>query len=109
MLLIQLIIVYIIDICGFVPLMKKKIFRWLYGPNIKYVPIELKPFDCSLCLTFWILIIYALIVNIFTIKTLIVICILSYSTTLSKEVYYLIYDTLLSFINYIRKKLKINQ
>lgn len=43
--------VLIIDITGFVDEMKQRLYKWLNGG--KYREYALKPFDCSLCMTWW--------------------------------------------------------
>ena len=51
------IVVYIIDETGIVNSIKTLIKRWL---NVKS-DITLKPFDCSLCMTHWVCLVYAFI------------------------------------------------
>ena len=51
------IVVYIIDETGIVNSLKTFIKRWL---NVKS-DITLKPFDCSLCMTHWVCLVYAFI------------------------------------------------
>lgn len=59
--LITLIIVFIIDISGFVDEMETILSKWLKGKA--RVP---KPFSCSLCMTWWTGLIYLLIIGEFT-------------------------------------------
>lgn len=53
---ITLIVVFIVDISGVVDSLKSALAKWL---NCR-VP-SLKPFDCSLCLTWWSCLLYVLI------------------------------------------------
>lgn len=53
---ITVIVCYILDISGFIDEMKFSIRKWL---NIKS-SISLKPFDCSLCMSHWLNLIYIL-------------------------------------------------
>lgn len=55
-LLATLIVVFIVDLSGFPANCKEALGRWL---NIKVG--HLKPFDCSLCMTWWVCIIIALV------------------------------------------------
>lgn len=43
--------VLVIDISGFIDEVKYRIFKWLNGGQ--YRDYSLKPFDCSLCMTWW--------------------------------------------------------
>lgn len=43
--------VLVVDITGVVGEVKYRIYKWLNGG--KYRDFSLKPFDCSLCLTWW--------------------------------------------------------
>lgn len=59
--LITLIIVFIIDISGFIDETETILSKWLKGKA--RVP---KPFSCSLCMTWWTGLIYLLIIGEFT-------------------------------------------
>lgn len=52
LLLLTTIIVFIVDVSGFVNEMKRIAFKALF-PKKEYNPFRIKPFDCSLCMTFW--------------------------------------------------------
>lgn len=64
------IIVYIIDISGVIEEIKKYLFKLIKGKNVEYYGYSLKPFDCSLCMTFWIIIIYLIYNNISIIESI---------------------------------------
>lgn len=53
LLLIAVIVVFILDLSGFVEQIKRKAFKVLF-PKKQYTGFSLKPFDCSLCTTWWI-------------------------------------------------------
>lgn len=52
LILIALFWVLVVDIAQFPAEIKRGLFRWLKGKR-EYVDYSLKPFDCSLCLTWW--------------------------------------------------------
>lgn len=52
LILIALFWVLVVDIAQFPTEIKRALFRWLKGKQA-YVDYSLKPFDCSLCLTWW--------------------------------------------------------
>lgn len=65
LLLISIVIVFVIDLSGFITHLEKILAKWLKTKTV-IIP---KPFSCSLCSTWWIGIIYLICVgelNIFT-------------------------------------------
>lgn len=52
LILIALFWVLVVDIAQFPAEIKRALFRWIKGKR-EYVDYSLKPFDCSLCLTWW--------------------------------------------------------
>ena len=97
-LVITAIIVFVVDLSGVVLLLKKKLWKWLYG----YIPYKIdwsiKPFDCSLCLTFWIGILYFIIIGQFSILILGYICLLSFLTPIIQEILLVIKDILIRLL-----------
>ena len=70
------IVVYIVDETGIVDSLKTFIKRWL---NVKS-DITLKPLDCSLCMTHWVCLAYAFILNELSIYVYLYILFLSCNT-----------------------------
>lgn len=103
LLLLQLIIVFVIDISGFVDTMKSKLAKLLTNGKFKSPDFRLRPFDCSLCATFWTGIIYLLITHQFTIPLLAFVCLLSATTTISKDVYFTIVDAIIKLLDKINR------
>lgn len=47
-------ICFVVDISGFMDALKQFAFRCLFGKSVRYNDnFRLKPFDCSLCATWW--------------------------------------------------------
>ena len=67
--------VCIFQLTGFIQNLKSKIARWLSVDDWK---ISLKPFDCSLCLTFWCCILYILFKSEFSLLNLLLVFTVSY-------------------------------
>lgn len=86
---VTVIIVLIVDVSGFVENLKRLIFRWLNGKGVKYRDFDLKPIDCSFCLSFWVNLIF-LVVSGFSIWGLLVILIFSWSTIYIRELFLLL-------------------
>lgn len=77
---IQLIVIFIVDLSGIVPNLKILISKLLTKGKISTDNYTLKPLDCSLCLSFWLNIIYLIITNNITLGYILIVCILSYLT-----------------------------
>ena len=70
---ILIICVLVIDISGFVHSIKAAIGKYLgISPN----SFRIKPFDCSFCMTFWISVIYLLVVGRFTLVNIAIVLLL---------------------------------
>ena len=67
LLLIQLIVVFIVDISGAIESLKSGLKLLLTKGKMSSSDYILKPFDCSLCCTWWTCLIYLLCVGKFTI------------------------------------------
>lgn len=99
LLFIALIVVFVIDLSGFVPEISKIIWGWIY-PKVKYVDwIIPKPFSCSLCSTFWLGIIFLIITHSFSLGMLAYVALLAFLTPAMKELLILVKDSLISFFN----------
>lgn len=85
LLCIAVITVFVIDLSGFVEGMKQRYWKWLMG-NKPYKGFSIKPFDCSLCMTHHICVIYALFAGIFSLPIWLYICGLSFFTPQIKGV-----------------------
>ena len=75
---ILIISVLVIDISGFVHSIKAAIGKYLgISPN----SFRIKPFDCSFCMTFWVSMIYLLVVGRFSLVNIAVVLLLCCLTT----------------------------
>lgn len=97
-----LILVYGFDILNFAEEMKIKLFKFAKGKNAIYRPYSLRPFDCSLCLSFWV----GLLILIFNLKLTVIniayVCLISFFTPQFKDVLMTIQDMVQNIINFIR-------
>lgn len=101
LLFIQFIIVFIIDISGFVDTMKAKLSSILTKGKIKSTEFRLRPFDCSLCAMFWSGLIFLLVTHQFTIPFIAYVCLLSATTPITKDLYYTIQELITKLLNKI--------
>lgn len=100
--LITIIIVFIIDLSGIVNTIKEWLSLLLTKFKIRKTNYSLKPIDCSLCMTFWVNLIYIIWVNQFDLKHLLFICICAFITPIIKNILILLVDV----INYVINKIE---
>ena len=101
--LITFIVVFIVDVSGAVDSLKSGIKWLLTNGKMKNSNYDLKPWSCSLCMTFWIGLIYLLCTSNFTISYIACVCLLSASTGLLKDVWFLCEDIIKTIINIFYK------
>lgn len=94
LILIQLIVVIIIDISGIVQSVENAIARAL---KLKSVSIHL--IECSFCINHWVGLLYLLLTSSLSLETYCFVLILSFFTTVTKELMYCVRDNVLKLIN----------
>lgn len=98
------IIVFIIDLSGFVDEMVKLLYyKYIKVGDYHTLIPKLKPFTCSLCLSFWVGIIYLLITRQFTILMIGYVCLLAFLSPIIGDILVMIKDVLNKVINLIYK------
>lgn len=102
--LLTCIIVFIIDLSGFVDEMVKRLYyKYIKVGDYHTLIPKLKPLTCSLCLSFWAGIIYLLITSQFTILMIGYVCLLSFLTPIIGDILIMIKDVINKIINLIYK------
>lgn len=94
LLMVAVITIYIVDLSGFTETLLKVISAYK-GRKIT----ELKPFTCSLCMVWWVCLIYAVIVGNLTIPVVALIALLSLLSVPCGQLLILIRDAFLKVIN----------
>ena len=94
LILVALVTIYIVDLSGFTE-------TWLsFLSHYKGRKItELKPFSCSLCMVWWVCLIYAVIVGNLTIPFVALIALLSFFSIPCGQLLMLIREAILKVIN----------
>lgn len=104
------IIVFIVDQSGIIAVFKQKLARFLTKNNSKsiynYDNIDLRPFECSLCMIFWCGLILLLAERQFSLFNLAILCLLSFLSRTINDLFVLFQSLFDTLINYIYKKLK---
>ena len=94
---ILIICVLVIDISGFVYSIKVAIGKYLgISPN----SFRIKPFDCSFCMTFWVSMIYLLVVGRFSLVNIAVVLLLCCLTTPLKNLVMSVRDKLTKWMDF---------
>ena len=94
---ILIICVIVIDISGFVHSIKAAIGKYLkISPN----SFRIKPFDCSFCMTFWVSVIYLLVVGRFTLVNIAIVLLLCCLTTPLKNLVMSVRDKLTKWMDF---------
>lgn len=96
--LIAVVISFGLDVAGFWNEVTSIITGWLTKGKIRK-PFELKPFSCSLCMTFWSSLAYVITVHAFTLPMLAWICLCSWLTTVIPGIFYLIESVINKFLS----------
>lgn len=104
-LLIAVIVVCIVDISGFIDTLKSALNKLLTKGKFSNSNYTLKPFDCSLCMTFWIGLIYLIINNQLTLLNVSILLLIAVSTPIINDTIRLIQDLITKIINTIYRKI----
>lgn len=98
------IIVFIIDLSGFVDEIVKRLYdKYIKVGDYHTLIPKLKPFTCSLCLSFWVGLIYLLVTSQFTIMMIGYVCLLAFLSPIIGDIFILLKDILNKIINIIYK------
>ena len=98
LILLQLTIIFLVDLSGGIQSVKKFIWRHLKEGK-PYQDFPFKPFECSLCMTFWVGLIYLLITGSFSLPYIAFVCLLAFMTTTVKSLIWTLKDIIDRFIN----------
>jgi hypothetical protein len=97
-LLIAVVTVCIVDISGFTDSWKSAFKRLVTRGRMSDPYYSLKPFDCSLCMTFWSGLVYLWVTHSFTLWMVTFLLLISVMTPVIKDFIILIRETLIKII-----------
>lgn len=107
LLFITIIIVFIVDLSGFSETLKEWLSGWLTNGRIITTKYHLRPFTCSLCLTFWTGLIYLLATGSLSIPYICLVCLLALIASTIKDILLLVKDLISKGIGSIYKYLNL--
>lgn len=110
LLLIAVIVVFVVDESGFTWTLKtwlSKLLNKMQGKNIYTKDnIDIRPFECSLCMTFWCGTLYLIVSGSLTLMAFACVCIMAYLSRTFKDVFDLLQFAADALLNKIYKLLK---
>lgn len=102
--MIEFIVCFIVDVSGVTYYIKKAIMKHLFKmKDPQPDQFTMKPFDCSLCMTFWISMIYIIIVHSFTIPSIAICCLAAMTSQQMTELIWLAKDLIQTPIDLLKK------
>lgn len=101
LLLVAAIVVFVVDLSGFTDTWRGALQRWLRVKALGPV----KPFDCSLCMTWWTCLAYALATGHFTLPVVAYSAALAFSSVTISDLLIFINETINALINYVSDKI----
>ena len=101
-LLIGCIYVFGLDVCRFWEVLSSKI-KWLLTKGAASTPFPLKPFSCSLCMTFWTGIAYLAITDSLTLPLTAYVCLVAMLTPRIADLLHVVDNLLAKIFNQINK------
>ena len=101
--IITCVVVFIVDISGAVDSLKSGLKWLLTRGKMNNSDYRLKPLDCSLCMTFWVGLIYLLCTGYLTIPYIGFVCLLACFSNIIKNYILLVEDILTKIVQLIQK------
>lgn len=108
LILIAFTVVFITDLTDFSTNVKKFIWRVVKGQEKPYREFSIKLLECSLCQTWWITLIWTLIMGEMSIALIFFSAFLAFMTPIIREIWELTFDFAVSLIRNIRHIIGIN-
>lgn len=95
-----------IDLTDLIPTIKKQVWK-VAMKEYKYRDFSLKPFDCSLCMTWWVCFLYLLITHTLNLYTMAYSLLLAFLTPFIRDLLELTRDICLKAVELIRRLLQL--
>lgn len=97
--IISVIWVLILDLCGFARTIDKTLYKIFYPKRPFREDAHFKPFDCSLCLTFWTSLIYLIVIHSLTLPNIAFSLLFAWLTTTEKDIFIMVKDMVTKLID----------
>ena len=97
--IISIIWVLILDLSGFARTIDKLFYKIFYPGRPFREDAHFKPFDCSLCMTWWSCLIYLIAVNALTLPYIALSLLFAWLTTIEKDIFIMVKDMVTKLID----------
>ena len=97
--IISIIWVLILDLSGFALTIDKLFYKIFYPGRPFREDAHFKPFDCSLCMSWWSSLIYLIIVHSLTLPNIAIALLFAWGTTIEKDVFIFVKDLITKVID----------
>lgn len=97
--IISVIWVLILDLSGFALTIDKTLYKIFYPKRPFREDAHFKPFDCSLCLTFWSSLIYLIVIHSLTLPNIAFSLLFAWLTTTEKDIFIMVKDMVTKLID----------
>ena len=105
--IISVIWVLILDLSGFACTIDKTLYKIFYRGRPYREDAHFKPFDCSLCMTWWTGLLYLLITHTLSIFNIAILLVFAWSTTMEKDIFILIKDIVTKLLDLLYRTLNL--
>lgn len=105
--LISIIWVLILDLAGFALTIDKLLYKIFYKGRAFRDDARFKPFDCSLCMSWWSCLIYLILTNSLTIFYIMIALLFAWLTTTEKDILIFIKDLITKLIDLLYNTFKL--
>ena len=105
--IISIIWVLILDLSGFARTIDKTLYKIFYRGRPYREDAHFKPFDCSLCMSWWTGLLYLLITHTLSIFNIAILLAFAWSTTMEKDIFILIKDLITKLLDLLYETFKL--
>lgn len=105
--IISIIWVLILDLSGFALTIDKLLYKIFYKGRAFRDDARFKPFDCSLCMTWWSCLIYLIVVQALTLPNIAFSLLFAWLATIEKDILILGRDLIIKLLDLIYNTLKL--
>lgn len=105
--IISIIWVLILDLSGFARTIDKTLYKIFYPKRPYREDAHFKPFDCSLCMTWWTGLLYLLITHTLSLLNIAILLVFAWSTTMEKDIFILIKDLVTKLLDLLYETFKL--
>lgn len=105
--IISVIWVLILDLSGFARTIDKTLYKIFYQKRPYREDAHFKPFDCSLCMTWWSGLLYLLITHTLSLLNIAILLVFAWSTTMEKDIFIFIKDIITKLLDLLYRTLNL--